>query len=206
VHVLATWSAASANGSGWHPLILSCNAGGGLTEVRSLRGALRGRLLASAGSLLHVGIVDARLCYSRASGTVPHGRWGKVETQAAVSFINGMAFKQDWKPYATYWMPGAVLAGFTIKTVDTSYPDADGVCRAVPLTLRPAQVIRVRDLDETGLAYAMIRIAAEASQHEDREFLKVQKPDGSWVAPLHPHTLEGELAWSACERQEALAA
>jgi hypothetical protein len=113
----------------------------------------------------------------------------------AVVLVNGSVFKPGWKFYALADGPDAILLGLVIETVDTSYPGHDGICRR-PARLAPDKKIEgVGGMDEAGLLYAMLKFAAGLDSHENREFLKVQRPDGSWVAPLHPHTMDGELAF-----------
>lgn len=112
----------------------------------------------------------------------------------AVKALNEMAFKPGWRVLAEPFGPRKVLLMMNIDTVDTSYPDPDGQCR------RRTQLYRERlfdpeGLDLEGVCYQVLKLATDTDVHEDREFLKVRRADGSWYAPLHPHTMEGELSW-----------
>lgn len=119
----------------------------------------------------------------------------------AVRFVEGLAFKPGWQPTAeVYSSGGLVELSFIIRTVDTSYPDPDGVCRRQITIYGRQRMVNVTAMDEDDLLAEVLKCAADNDSHENREFLKVRQPDGSWEAPLHPHTYEGERAWQ--QRQE----
>lgn len=105
-----------------------------------------------------------------------------------------MVFKPGWKITAEHFGGSLVLLTIYIDTVDTSYPDEDGVCRRQIRLVRD-RFINVAGLDLDGLCFQVLSLAAETDVHENREFLKVRQPDGTWKAPLHPHTTQGEAAW-----------
>lgn len=113
----------------------------------------------------------------------------------AVEQIRNTAFKPGWRFEASPYGGDLVMVELLVSTVDTSYPDADGICRRKITILGGDKVLNVRNLDESGVCYELLRLADEADEHENREFLKVRQPDGSWVAPLHPHTREGNRRW-----------
>ena len=124
-----------------------------------------------------------------------------MQTAEAVRQLNEMVFKPGWRVHADYDLTDLVLVELLIDTVDTSYPDPDGVCRK-QVTLyrstyiRPSQIASIQEL-----CYEVLRLAADTDIHEDREFLKVRDPaTGRWVAPLHPHTPEGNRAWDTYNR------
>lgn len=120
----------------------------------------------------------------------------------AVRFVEGLAFKPGWQPTAEVVSYGGLVnLGFIIRTVDTSYPDPDGVCRRQITIYGRERAVNVTAMDEDALLAEVLACAADNDSHENREFLKVRQPGGSWYAPLHPHTPEGERAWQ--RHQEA---
>jgi hypothetical protein len=122
-----------------------------------------------------------------------------MKAHDAIKLVNGAVFKPGWRLVADYQSLYSIRLGFVIDTVDTSTPDEQGRYTE-QRTLGPARVIEVRDLEgEEDLAYEILKFAADMDTHENREFLRFRRPDGSWRAPLHPHTLDGELAWAFLE-------
>lgn len=114
--------------------------------------------------------------------------------------VRGMVFKPGWSLSAQPYLGMFVLVELFIDTVDTSFPDADGICRKRVRLYRdtlldPKEITSIEDI-----CHAILKLANETDEHENREFLKVRRPDGSWYAPMHPHTTEGESAWK--RRQE----
>lgn len=119
-----------------------------------------------------------------------------MRAEDAVRFVEGLAFKPGWQPTAEIISyAGLVELSFIIRTVDTSYPDPDGVCRRQITIYGQQRMVNVTDLDEEGLLAEVLKCADSNDEHENREFLKVRQPDGSWEAPLHPHTNAGNRAW-----------
>ena len=114
----------------------------------------------------------------------------------AVRQIRNTAFKPGWEYQAVPFHDDLVMVDLFIDTVDTSYPDADGICRRKTRIVGGTKVLDVSGLTETGLCFELLKLALDADEHEDREFLKVRQPDGSWYSPLHPHTPEGNRAWN----------
>jgi len=112
----------------------------------------------------------------------------------AVKALNEMAFKPGWRVRGERASGGAVFIVMYIDTVNTSYPDHDGQCRQ-QFTIYRERRVYPENLDLEGLCYQVLALAAQTDIHEDREFLKVRQPDGSWESPLHPHTDQGEHAW-----------
>jgi hypothetical protein len=124
-----------------------------------------------------------------------------MQVSEAVETINNTVFKPGWKIEAVNFLDLMVFMTITLETVDTGYPDADGVCRR-PVTLpHPVEFFPQGIEDEAALFRRILTYTRQIDDHEDREFLKVRRPDGSWYAPLHPHTPEGNAAW---ERTGAL--
>lgn len=117
----------------------------------------------------------------------------------ALAQIKNTAFREGWTFTARPYYGDRIEVEFSIKTVDTSYPSADGICR-IPKTIGDTVVVDVSDMDEAALAYQLLDIAAQTNTHEDREFLQIRQPDGSWVAPLHPHTDSGNDKWDRLSR------
>lgn len=121
-----------------------------------------------------------------------------MNLETAVRTINSAAFRPGWRMRAASFGGSELLISFEIDTVDTSYPDSDGVCRR-EFTLPYVEIFDVSELDLNGLFYQVLKTVHSIDTHEDREFLRIQQPDGSWYAPLHPHTPEGIEAWKQLE-------
>ena len=122
--------------------------------------------------------------------------------EQAVSTVQDMIFRPGWKLSASALNSTTVNVMAEIETVDTSYPDTDGIFRVVK-DLDVDVDIDVSDLDLAGLCHAIITELAEPfDRHEDREFLQVRTADGQFRAPLHPHTRDGKYEWGirAAER------
>lgn len=118
-----------------------------------------------------------------------------MNTQEAVEALRGMVFKPGWRITADHFGAGRVYVTMYIDTVDTSYPDEDGVCRKA-VTLYRERLVEVRQSTTLeDLCFEVLKLAAETDVHENREFLKVKDASGKWVAPMHPHTTAGEVAW-----------
>ena len=114
--------------------------------------------------------------------------------EQAVAEVNGMVFKPGWRVLAERFGPVKVMVTMYIDTVDTSYPEADGVCRKT-VTLYREKMFDPARMDLEAVCYQVVMLAAQTDVHEDREFLKVRRADGTWYSPLHPHTTQGERAW-----------
>jgi hypothetical protein len=125
-----------------------------------------------------------------------------MRADEAVRYVNGLAFKPGWRPIAEHYTYSHIRIGFIIETVDTSYPDGDGICRDRITILGRDRLVDVTDLDEEGLCAEVLKCAADNDSHENREFLKARQPDGSWQAPLHPHTPAGNRAWDRHTRPQ----
>lgn len=119
-----------------------------------------------------------------------------MQTEEALTQIRNTVFRPGCTITAEPYQYGEIAVTFTLDTVDTSYTDDDGKFRT-PLVTSTGTRIQVTNLDEVGLCCALLDGIAEMDDHENREFLKVRQPDGSWKALLHPHTPEGELRWVA---------
>jgi hypothetical protein len=118
-----------------------------------------------------------------------------MKADEAVRFVNGLAFKPGWRPVAQTIMGNNIVLSFLIETVDTSYPDGDGICRRQIGIIGQERTVNVLGMDEAALLCEVLKCAAENDEHENREFLKVRQPGGSWQAPLHPHTSAGNRVW-----------
>ena len=114
--------------------------------------------------------------------------------EQAVAEVNGMVFKPGWRVQAEPFGPVKVIVTMYIDTVDTSYPDPDGVCRKT-VTLYRETIFNPDGMDLEAVCYQVLMLGVQTDIHEDREFLKVRRADGTWFAPLHPHTPQGERAW-----------
>lgn len=119
----------------------------------------------------------------------------------AAAYLRSLAFKPGWRVTAEGYRD-MVQVSFLIDTVDTSYPDPDGVCRK-PITIYgTSKVLFTEDMEPEDLDYEVLKLAAEQDMHENREFLKHRLPDGTWHSPMHPHTRAGNAAWDKRERPE----
>jgi hypothetical protein len=118
-----------------------------------------------------------------------------MQATEAVKQVRNSIFKPGWKFSATYLNESQISVNFTIRTVDTSYVDAAGNFYAAKTIGGEDVTITVTGLDEAGLCYELLKIAMATNFHEDREFMQVRQADGSWIAPLHPHTYQGEKDW-----------
>lgn len=115
--------------------------------------------------------------------------------EQAVSTIKNMIFRPGWTLGARQLSPEFIRVWADVDTVDTSYPDPDGSYR-VRKPLRPEALIDVRDLNLSGLCHAILtKLVAPFDTHENREFLQVRSAGGTFRAPLHPHTDDGQQAW-----------
>ncbi len=122
-----------------------------------------------------------------------------MRASEAVEIIRNSVFKPGWRMEAERYVGGMIIFTFYIDTVDTSYPSPDGTCRE-HVTLVRDEVWDVGPLHTTEDLFAKIlALAAETDVHENREFLKVRQSDGTWKAPLHPHTADGQYAWAKRE-------
>jgi len=117
----------------------------------------------------------------------------------AVRQIRNIAFKPGWRLDALALGDREhVAVTYYIDTVDSSYPGLDGICRR-QVTLERPDIIDVTGLDEAGLCHRLLKLASAVDEHENREFMKVRQPDGSWATPLHPHTDQGNSSWRTLE-------
>lgn len=111
-----------------------------------------------------------------------------MKVQDAVRLANSLTYRPGWTISATASMrPGHIVVTYDVDTVDTSYPDANGRY-ARPRFITVDYIIDVTGLGTDTLMYQIYLGAHErVDEHEDREFFRVQRPDGSWYAPFHPH-------------------
>lgn len=127
-----------------------------------------------------------------------------MRASEAVEIVRRSVFKPGWRMRARDYGQDIIEFIFYIDTVDTSYPSHDGICRR-QVTLVREDLFDVRPMRTTEDLFARIlKLSAEIDSHEDREFLKERQPGGSWNAPLHPHTADGERAWLKAELAGAL--
>lgn len=130
--------------------------------------------------------------------------------QEAIPIISTLVFRPGWKFHAEtppWWAhpdPYDIDVRAEVASFNTSYRNHAGVL-SMPMTLAPAAVINVRDLDRAGLCHAILtRLVRPFDDHEDREFMRVSEPDGSWYAPLHPHHDAGKAAWARHAEERAV--
>jgi hypothetical protein len=122
----------------------------------------------------------------------------------AARLVNRTTFRPGWRFFADSIGDGSIVVSFETVTCDSSYPDYAG------RYLRRVLLGDTWTFDVSGmttheqLLFAILgRIHREWDVHEDREFLRVLQPDGSWYAPLHPHHEAGKRAWAALEAESA---
>lgn len=121
-----------------------------------------------------------------------------MNSSDAAALVNRTIFRPGWKFSASYASATSIDVTFWLDTVDTSYPDSAGAYD-VPKLIDQTVTIDVPGLGEHTLLALLLRYAHKMDDHEDREFLRVRQPDGTWKAPFHPHNDDGELAWLLAE-------
>lgn len=143
-----------------------------------------------------------------------------MRTSEAVDLLNRLTFRPGWKISGVFsygsslramlGLPldryaeedtGMVTLMLSMDTMDTSYPSADGEYRQRIYTgPRPIAEFDVTGMTENELLRRVLDEVHKVDVHEDREFLRVRQPDGTWFAPLHPHRSDGEAAWYEAEQ------
>jgi hypothetical protein len=118
-----------------------------------------------------------------------------MQAHQVCAIVNASAFKPGWRIRAADWDTSVYLA-IEIDTVDTSYAASDATCRRPVTLLRDGTLYPAHLHSAEAVLAAVLAVTREIDLHEDREFLRVQLPDGSWYAPLHPHTDAGKAAWA----------
>lgn len=109
-----------------------------------------------------------------------------------------MMYKPGWSFTATDHskrFEGSICLRVEYPARETSRDDA---FEGYPNENRPYATfpIVVRDLDDSGLYYAILKVIMSIEEHEAREFLRI-RPTG-W-APFHPHAIDGMRRWrEAC--------
>ena len=119
-----------------------------------------------------------------------------MDNDTAIRLVNSFRFRPGWRFTAerSSW-PHLIYVDAVVDTYDTSYRTEDGTLYKRE-TLAPGMLIDPGGLDEAGLAHAILtRLVWNMDKHEDREFLTRRHADGRWIAPLHPHTADGQDAW-----------
>jgi hypothetical protein len=121
-----------------------------------------------------------------------------MDTQEAIDQVNAAIFAPGWRisaqPASSLWPTEIVVIVF-LDVFDTSYPSPDGEYR-VPKTLGGMpHIIDVQHLNEETLACKLYDIIRDIRDHEDRETLRFRQSDGSFKAPLHPHTPRCDQTW-----------
>jgi hypothetical protein len=92
-----------------------------------------------------------------------------------------------------------ILVEFHVQGHDTSYPDRQGRYTK-PMEINPNRPVDVSDMSELELlAWVKAQISL-ITEHEDLEYLRVRQPDGSWLAPFHPHRADRVAAWERARR------
>jgi hypothetical protein len=133
-----------------------------------------------------------------------------VDLISRTTFRPGMKFSasagSDYNSAYLYDMLGSQPAGrsnyvtvyLSMKTKDTSHCDPDGEYRREIGNSFPSAFWAgdVTDMTENELLRAVLdKFHETIDMHEDREFLRVRQPDGTWFAPFHPHRADGDAAW-----------
>jgi len=129
-----------------------------------------------------------------------------MKAAEAVELLHRLTFRPGWLITGTtegVEQPGKeyVLVEFMIMTVDTSFPNVTGRY-TIPKMLMPEFKVDVARMTPYLFLDAILRQVHELDVHEDREFLRVRQDDGSWKAPFHPHTPQGELDWLVLRESE----
>lgn len=119
-----------------------------------------------------------------------------MDAYTAARLINNeMIFKPGWRMSAQVRSDSTIYLSARFAAYDSSSVDYNGNFYE-RTTLAPPQItIDVSGLDKAGLAHRVVRYALELEAHEMREFCQFRQRDGSWRAPLHPHTYDGGTAW-----------
>lgn len=112
----------------------------------------------------------------------------------AVEQIRDTIFKPGWRFRASSVGLHRIKVELFVDTVNTSFPGPDGQYRVAHET-GDEREIDTYGLDSEALCYELLKMAAYMDTHENREFMRVRQPDGSWKAPLHPHNAKAELRW-----------
>jgi hypothetical protein len=124
-----------------------------------------------------------------------------MKTQEAIDLVNSTIFRPGWQitarhyAYGYGYSPGKIEVHYRTETVDTSYPSTSGEY-TVPRTIANENVHDVEGKTGDQLLRAILSDVRKMDEHEDREFLRVRQGNGSWEAPFHPHTNEGDRRWS----------
>lgn len=125
-----------------------------------------------------------------------------MKAQEAADILNSAAWRpgMEIRARVVYTAPDLPIPELEViqvevifHTYDSSWPDDDGQYR-VPRSIAPQGMLPVGDMDEEALLFAVLRMVAQAHEHEDREFLRVRK-NGKWVAPFHPHNDDTDRLW-----------
>jgi hypothetical protein len=119
--------------------------------------------------------------------------------EQAIQQVNNTIFRPGWKLSAMRWGPSSIYVDATIDTVDTSTVSPSGNYYE-PRRIAAEGIVRVENLDQAGLCHAIMeQVVRPSDEHEDREFMRVRQPDGTWFAPLHPHRPDGQRAWDVAQ-------
>jgi hypothetical protein len=117
----------------------------------------------------------------------------------AVAIVNVMACKPGYTIRARRFGPWEMGVSIALATVDSSYPPDF----PHPVNTGTFRLIRTDSLrNEVDIAGMLHQIGMDMESHEWREFLATQQPSGRWVAPLHPHTEEGQRNFAAVKDRE----
>ena len=117
-----------------------------------------------------------------------------MHTEDAVTLLNHTIYRPGWEITAREYDGSRIEVTFRLDTVDTSQPSRSGqyLTRKV---VESDVYINVAQLNADTLLYEILRQAHKIDEHEDREFLRVRQGDGTFKAPVHPHTAEGDGRW-----------
>jgi hypothetical protein len=126
-----------------------------------------------------------------------------MRAAVAISAVNGATWRPGLHVVA---MPDTFLSSDYIRvevifdTYDSSIVnDAGEYTRRIKVA--PVFDVNVKYFEtEDELLFKVLSLVREAQEHEDREFLRVRRPDKTgwrWTAPFHPHNESGQRLWDS---------
>lgn len=119
-----------------------------------------------------------------------------MDVKTAVQYINDIKYMPGWKVYAWEAMtPGhvgvnihAVVPNSARELAPLGYPSK--------INAGDDFLLNVTDLNLYQIDDAVIKFLLKVHEHEAREFFRHRNwYNESWVAPYHPHRIEGQARW-----------